>query len=155
MQVLVPGDRGRGELSDPAFASSAQVALDDVDAVRGVRQRRVELLGVPQSLLQPILGGAVLALGFDDDRGGTRDGTERVVDVARAELTGYATQCHHALGSDRELLDHLIWLPAGSLNCGNHKIATRVALLGSGSRHGLRLVKSGGHRSAKGIGRAD
>jgi len=130
-QVLRPRNGGGGEGLDVALGSGPHVVLDDLPAVAGVGKGHVELLGVPQCLLQSVGGRAVLALGLHDGRRGTRGRLEDVVDEARPEVAGDAFQGDEPLGLNRVLLHHVGLGPARGTQQGHDDVAAGVPLTGT------------------------
>lgn len=82
LAVPTPQLRRRPDAVHATLLASDHVALDDHRAVRRVRKRNVELLGVTDSLLESISRGTVCTLGLDDGHRQARTDLQDVVDTA-------------------------------------------------------------------------
>ncbi len=102
--------------------------LDDPLAVRRVREREVEQLGVAHALLQTIRWKPVLALRLDDCHGEAGRDLEQVVRAERVATAVPAPDDNDAAVRDRVLLDDLIRGPASVVQPRDYVVTAGLRL---------------------------
>jgi hypothetical protein len=128
--LTFPQFGGAGKVSAFALGSRSHVNVDNFAAVAGVREAQAEHLGIVPCLLDAVLGGSILRLGFDYGDRVVRSIAENVVGALAASPLGDATDKHHSsIGKSSLFVDsRRRVVPSRSLKQGHDEAATGVSL---------------------------